>query len=291
MPRFRDSRPFLERALAIDTQAPPPAGALGFMARALIQATLPHSDPKTNEFTRVNGQFTLTMLAPRSIGLPYGSVPRLVLAWITTEAVRTQQPTLYLGPSLTQFMRHLEMTATGGRCGSITRLRDQMQRLFATSITGIYNGPSHWQLDAFRVADAAKLWWHPNDLDPTDPSHWISTLTLGEVFYRDIIEHAVPVGLRVLKVLRPSPLALDIYCWLTYRFSYLRYPTLITWEVLQAQFGADYRHTYHFRERFLDALRKVCLVYPDARVTQLPEGILLSPSRTHIRCHSRGKGR
>ena len=78
MPRFRDSRRLLERALAIDVQAAPPAGALGFMARALIQATLPHRDPKTNEFTRVNGQYTLTLLAPRSIGLPYGSVPRLV---------------------------------------------------------------------------------------------------------------------------------------------------------------------------------------------------------------------
>ena len=218
MPRIQDSRRLLERALAIDVQAEPPAGALGFMARTLVQATLPHRDPKSNEFTRVNGQFTLTMFAPRSIGLPYGSVPRLVLAWITTEAVRTQQPTLDLGPSLTQFMRHLELTATGGRYGSITRLRDQMQRLLATSITGIYSGPDHWRLDAFRVADAAKLWWRPNDLDPADPRNWVSTLTLGETFYRDIIEHAVPVDLRVLKVLRPSPLALDIYCWLTYRF-------------------------------------------------------------------------
>ncbi len=288
MPRFRDSRLFLERALAIDAQSASSAGVLGFMARTLVQATLPHRDPKSNEFTRVNGQFTLTMLAPRSIGLPYGSVPRLVLAWITTEAVRTREPTLRLGASLTQFMHQLELTATGGRWGSITRLRDQLQRLFATSITCIYSGPDHWRLDALHVADAAQLWWHPRQPDAS--VDWPSTLTLGNTFYREVIDRPVPVDLRVLKALRQSPLALDIYCWLTYRFSYLRSPTLITWEVLQAQFGADYRHTYHFRERFLGALRKVCLVYPDARVTQLPEGILLSPSRTHIRCQSRGRG-
>lgn len=287
MPRSRYRRPFLERALAIDVPAAPSSGALGFMARTLVQATLPHRDPKTNEFTRVNGQYTLTLLAPSSIGLPYGSVPRLLLAWITTEAVRTQQPILHLGSSLTQFMRHLELTATGGRCGSITRLRDQMQRLFATSITGIYSGPDHWRLDALRVADSTQLWWHPQQ--PNASVGWASTLTLGHTFYREVIDRPVPVDLRVLKALRQSPLALDIYCWLTYRFSYLRYPTLITWEVLQAQFGADYHHTYHFRERFLGALRKVCLVYPDARVTLLPEGILLSPSRTHIRCQFRGR--
>ena len=286
MPRFRDSRRFLERALAIDTQAASSVGALGFMARTLIQATLPHRDPKSNEFTRVNGQFTLTMLAPRSIGLPYGSVPRLVLAWITTEAVRTREPTLRLGPSLTQFMRQLELTATGGRCGSITRLRDQLQRLFATSITCIYSGPDHWRLDARHVADAAQLWWHPQQPDAS--VGWASTLTLGNTFFREIIERPVPVDLRVLKALRQSPLALDIYCWLTYRFSYLRHPTLIAWQTLQAQFGADYRHTRQFRANFAAALRRVLFVYPDARVTQRPEGLLLIPSRTHIRGQSSG---
>jgi len=285
---FRGSRLFLERALAIDAQAAPSAGTLGFMARTLVQATLPHRDPKSNEFTRVNGQFTLTMQAPRSIGLPYGSVPRLVLAWITTEAVRTREPTLHLGASLTQFMRHLELTATGGRCGSITRLRDQLQRLFATSITCIYTGSDHWQLDALRVADAAQLWWHPQQ--PNASVGWASTLTLGHTFYREIIERPVPVDLRALKALRQSPLALDIYCWLTYRFSYLRHPTLIAWQTLQAQFGADYRHTRQFKVKFLAALLKVQIVYPAAHVTPCPEGLLLSPSRTHIRGQSKNRG-
>ena len=288
MPRPPRGYQFIEDALAIEAEAAQSAGALGFMTRTLVQATLPHRDPQTNEFTRVNGHFTLSMMAPRSIGLPYGSVPRLLLAWITTEAVRTRAPTLYLGHSLTQFMRQLELIPTGGRNGSITRLRDQMQRLFAASITCIYRGPGHWSLDAIRVADAAQLWWNPQPPDPA--SSWTSTLTLGDKFYRDIIARPVPVDLRVLKALRPSPLALDIYCWLTYRFSYLRQSTLIAWRVLQAQFGADYHHTYHFKAKFLNALRQVLLVYPVARVTPVPEGLWLKPSRTHIRCQSRNAG-
>ncbi len=37
-------------ALAIEAQDAKEAGALGYMARALVQATLPHSKPQSNEF-------------------------------------------------------------------------------------------------------------------------------------------------------------------------------------------------------------------------------------------------
>lgn len=46
-------------ALAIEAQDAKEAGALGYMARALVQATLPHSKPDGNEFERRNGAFTL----------------------------------------------------------------------------------------------------------------------------------------------------------------------------------------------------------------------------------------
>jgi hypothetical protein len=62
--------------------------ALGFMARILVQATFPlsrpHKGPNPHEFERVNGRFTLYMSAPPSVGLPYGSYPRLALAWLST---------------------------------------------------------------------------------------------------------------------------------------------------------------------------------------------------------------
>ena len=37
-----------------------------------------------------------------------------------------------------------------------------------------------------------------------------------------------------------SPMALDLYSWLTYRMSYLERLTGIPWGALQLQFGADY---------------------------------------------------
>lgn len=68
----------LAEAVAIEDEAAKEAGALGFMTRAMVQATMPHRDPKVNEFRRRNGNYTLTMLAPSEIGLPYGVIPRLL---------------------------------------------------------------------------------------------------------------------------------------------------------------------------------------------------------------------
>ena len=82
----------IEQALALEFEGAKAAGALGFMARALVQATMPHSRPEECFFERTNGAFTLTMMAPPKVGLPYGSVPRLLMAWLTTEAVRTKWP-------------------------------------------------------------------------------------------------------------------------------------------------------------------------------------------------------
>ena len=66
------------------------AGALGFMARALVMATMPYKDPKADAFNRNNGEFHLRILAGYRGGIPYGVYPRLLLSWVTTEAVRSQ---------------------------------------------------------------------------------------------------------------------------------------------------------------------------------------------------------
>lgn len=68
-----------------------------------------------NEFTRTNGAFTMTILAPSKIGLPCGSIPRLVTRFLTTEAVRTNRREVVLGRSLSKFMAELDLAPTGGR--------------------------------------------------------------------------------------------------------------------------------------------------------------------------------
>ncbi|NBR26316.1 MAG: pirin, partial [Micrococcales bacterium] len=45
----------ITEALAIEAEEAKSADALGFMARAMVQATLPHKKAEGNEFTRTNG--------------------------------------------------------------------------------------------------------------------------------------------------------------------------------------------------------------------------------------------
>jgi hypothetical protein len=78
-------------ALVQEREEAQKAGALGFMARAMVQATMPHRRPKESFFERANGTFTLTMMAPPKVGLPYGTVPRLLMVWLTTEATRNKR--------------------------------------------------------------------------------------------------------------------------------------------------------------------------------------------------------
>jgi hypothetical protein len=279
-----DVTPAIERliteALAIEAESAQEAGALGFMARAMVQATLPHRKTPGNEFERRNGAFTLSLMAPAKIGLPYGSVPRLLLSWLTTEAVRTQSRELELGDSLSAFMRELGLIPTGGRWGSITRLKDQTRRLFASTVSATYEGEDRHAEMGYRLADKSLLWWDAQDPDQT--ALWRSSVTLTDAFYREIIEHPIPIDMRAIKALKQSPMALDIYCWLTYRTSYAKRPTTIPWEALAMQFGADYARTRDFRAAFLVELRRVAVVYPGANVEPTEAGLILRPGTPHI---------
>lgn len=270
----------INRALAIEDEMALDADALGFMARAMVQATLPHSKVAGNEFTRKNGNYSLTILSPSSIGLPYGSVPRLLLAWVTTEAVKTKSRELELGDSLSGFMRELDLVPTGGRWGSISRLKEQTKRLFASSITAIHEQGDGTQIINQSLADKAVFWWHPSD--PNQTTLWKSSISLTETFYREIVDRPVPIDMRAIKALKKSPMALDIYTWLTYRMSYLKKPTAIPWSSLAMQFGSNYSRLTDFRVAFLAELKKVVTVYGGVQVEVSPTGLLVKPSLTHI---------
>ncbi|MCP4278792.1 MAG: pirin [Alteromonas sp.] len=267
-------------ALAIEAKEAKDAGALGFMARSLVQATLPHSKVEGNEFKRHNGAFKLTILTDSDIGLPYGSVPRLLVAWLTTEAVRTKQRELILGDSLSQFMSQLDLIPTGGRWGTITRLREQMKRLFSAAVSCTYDNGEHWAIKHMQPVSQANLWWSPKT--PDQASLFESTLMLNEEFFKEIINYPIPIDMDAIKALKRSPMALDIYCWLTYRMSYLKEKILIPWCALETQFGSDYQLTRQFKNKFLHQLKTVSIIYPEAKIEDGGTGLILMPSKPHI---------
>ena len=109
---------------------------VGFMARMMMLCSLPRTNPGNRiRHIRQNGPYTLVMTAGGKSKLPFGNSPRLLLAWASTEVVRTQSRELVLGRSLAEFMRTLGVYHnSGGRGGVQTRLRNQMDRLFNASV-------------------------------------------------------------------------------------------------------------------------------------------------------------
>src|SRR4051794_9062610 len=229
------------------------------------------------------GYFDETTHEWHSVGFPYGVIPRLLLAWLCTEAVRTKSRSLFLGDTLSEFMAELGLAPNGGVRGGTTRLRDQMERLFLARIICRYEDSANRATGTatFGVADGSWLWWDPKEQDPNQGVLMASTVSLSEAFYEQVITRPVPIDMRVMRAIRRSPLGLDIYTWLTHRLSYLRQPTHISWAQVQAQFGSNFQDTKQgrrkFRQDFEKQLGRVLALYRDARVETTPERLVLLP--------------
>ena len=187
---------------------------MGFMARLLALCSLPRTNPgDRKEYVRRNGPYALVMSAGGLNKLPYGNLPRLLLAWVCTEAVRTQSRELALGRSLSEFMRKVGMEdRSGSERGDRTRLRNQMKRLFGCTVSMIYEDSSGYKRVSSLVADAHEFWWDPKR--PDDRMLWESKIELGEKFFNEIIQHPVPARYEhpegpqaLLPGPRPVPLA------------------------------------------------------------------------------------
>ncbi|MDR8093102.1 hypothetical protein KPB05_37230 [Burkholderia gladioli] len=305
----------IDAHLAIEAEDVKSAGATGFMARALVLATMPYKDPKRDSFTRTNGDFKLRIVAGYEGGIPYGIYPRLLMSWVATEAVRKQSPIIELGDSLRIFLRDvLELRSSGGGPrGSGSRVSEQMKRLFGAFITAQYTGGLAGrgfslrnvsisdELDLSAMDDADYLaerpegdgsaedgkLWTPQSVH--EAGQWRSRVRLSDKFFTECTTSPVPIDLRAYKALRHSPLAMDIYTWLTYRMSYTERRTRpIPWVSLMNQFGAGFNSenldqaVRDFKKAFLKGLEKVRIVYPQAQIVIEEQGPVLLPSPPHV---------
>ena len=254
---------------------------LGFMVRLMALCSLPRTNPgNRKEYKRVNGPYTLYMIAGGGNKLPYGNLPRLLLAWVCTEAVRTRSRELVLGKSLSKFMRTLGVYNSGGQ--PQTRLRNQMKRLFGCTVSLIYEDEHGEQFVSSLIAERGEFWW--NERKPDQPSLWNSKIELGEKFFNEIIRHPVPLNMNTLTALKRSTLGLDLYLWLVYRTFSLRAPLRLTWKQLYCQFGAhpakarDNNTVQAFRYKVLRELKKIKLAWPELNYATAKGVLILLPS-------------
>lgn len=267
----------------------------GYIARMLVQACFPYRKIQSNEFSRVANNFRLTIMAPSEVGLPFGVMPRLIFMWMTREALFKKSRSLELGRSLTEFMMQLNLPLTGGKNGTITRLRDQMKRMASSTLSVTYDNGRSWSLRQVGMIEEAVFWWEEKGkTDKTGQQGlWSSTILLSEAFFREITNRPVPFDMRIVQLIRQqtqSPLALDLYLWLNYRLKYLSRPTEIPWAKLQLQFGANYADTrqgrHEFKREFLKQMEIVRSAFrkaaPSLQELTDGNGIRLLPGQSSV---------
>ena len=274
-------RPGLARQIGRLVAARDADPELGFMARMMVLCSLPRRDPgKTAQYERVNGPYTLIMSATAKYRLPYGTLPRLLMSWVCSEAVKTRSRELVLGKSLSDFMRKLGVDSGGGAQHS--RLREQMKRLFNAHVRLGYEDNHGEASMSSSVADRTEFWWSAKR--PDQPALWESKIHLSETFFNEIMSHPVPIDMNTLRALKSSSLGLDLYLWLVYRTFPLRAPLQITWRQIYRQFGADpakasdKRTVQNFRAKALRELKKIKLSWDGLIFSTAPGVLILQPS-------------
>jgi hypothetical protein len=251
---------------------------LGITHAGFAMTSLPHKRIEEALWRRLGHRTTLLVESGRTgkgdwIGVPYGSVARLILLYLQTEAIRSNNPEVELGRSMHAWLSRMGISAGGKNYKLVT---EQARRISACRLTFLteISGAELRQNGAF-VQDAITL---TTAADDRQRALWQDSVRLDDGFWRSLKQHPVPVREEAVRAIGARSLALDVYVWLAYRLHALSRPTLITWAAMHAQFGAGFKAVRQLKPTFKEALGLALAVYPEARIELEAAGVVLHPS-------------
>lgn len=251
---------------------------LGITHAGFAMTSLPHKRIEEALWRRQGHRTTLLVESGRTgkgdwIGVPYGSVARLILLYLQTEAIRSNNPEVELGRSMHAWLSRMGISAGGKNYKLVT---EQARRISACRLTFLteISGAELRQNGAF-VQNAITLAAADDD---RQRALWQDSVRLDAGFWRSLREHPVPVREEAVRAIGARSLALDVYIWLAYRLHALSRPTLITWAAMHGQFGAGFKAVRQLKPTFKEALGLALAVYPEARVELEAAGVVLHPS-------------
>jgi Plasmid encoded RepA protein len=251
---------------------------LGITHAGFALTSLPHKSIEDPLWRRRGHRTTLLVESGRTgeggwIGVPYGSVARLILLYLQTEAIRSNNPEVELGRSMHAWLTRLGISG-GGR--NYKLVAEQAHRISACRLTFLteLDGAELRQNGAF-VQNAISL---SGLQDSRQPTLWQDCVRLDDGFWRSLKSHPVPIREEAIKAIGGRSLAIDVYVWLAYRLHSLTRPTSVSWAAVHAQFGAGFKAVRQIKPTFKEGLTLALAVYPEARVDVEDSGLLLHPS-------------
>ena len=279
-------------------EADEPSSVL-FQHTVFCQTGLPYRDPglELRLWHRSQGAAHLEIQAGRAfhpgegafvdVGLPFGPKPRLILAHLNAEALRTGSPVVHVEVSLTAFVRRLGLCRDGR---SIRIVKEQLTRLAAAEVrlAVAYSNREARQVQAHLIGEFDL--WLPKD--ERRRVLWPTIVALDPRYFESLQRHAVPLEERALAALAHNAMALDVYAWLAQRLHRVdpARPQLVPWVALKDQFGWHYDRVRKFREVFRQTLALVTEQYPAAQLELDGRGMTLRCSPPPVRARLRAWG-
>jgi hypothetical protein len=246
------------------------ANAIAYSHVVLSQIGLPRSPQTVRKWERSNGNSHLRIDAGVLWGgeaerwveqpLPQGVTPRLILADVSTYAIRHRTRVIPMGGNISAYMRDRLNLNPCGRTRVLFR-KEADALLAANVLIGLDTDKLPVTVKASPF-DGFSMMWDRR----FDGVAWFRELHLSERFYDSLTKHAAPYDMRAYRGLSHSALAQDIYTWLGHRLPRLDARLELPWSVLAEQFGG-YANPKVFRERFITSLEDVQLLYPQANVS------------------------
>lgn len=256
---------------------------LNILHSGFALTALPHRQTDELKWVRSGGQNDEIILRIESgfqrnetpIGIPYGSVARLILIYLSTEAVSNGSRTIELGSTMADFLRRVGLS-WGGK--SSAAVREQARRIAACRLTFYSNTQQNPIMNGNFVRSAIICDKGQED----QPRLWNDTVELDEAFYKSLTEHPLPLREAAVRQLCGKSMALDLYVFLAYRLHVLERPTKVSWAALFKQFGGGYTQKKTFVQAIKEPLGLALAAYPEARVDLDESGLTLHPSPSPV---------
>ena len=294
----REKRRRFDAYETIESEGPSPEN-LRYMPTPLAICGLPYKAPAPGqfEFERTQGRMAVTVTAGKLRSpdgrrvqqtLPWGPKARLIMAHLSTEALRNRSPVIETSETLSGFMRDMGFTPRGGPRGNIEPFKDQLRALAACRMEiSAWDGKRSGTVDV-KPLDKVEIWFGDH---PEQRTLWPTKVAFSQQFYDELEKHALPIDVRVLRALSNSARRLDLMFWVTYRITRLRQKLVLDWKPITEQFGEGYSRVRDFRADFAQDVAALKELFPKLPLQLTDRGLemeaadptaLLIPKRTSI---------
>jgi hypothetical protein len=244
---------------------------VGTCPTSLIMTALPRRDCLERTITRNCQTFSLEMNCSL-LGMPFGFMPRLILATINNLALHNHSQYIEMGSTISD-MLNLMRIPTDSHNKNL--LLNQWYRLFRTLF--IFEQTKGFIVEdrlresklLFSTAIGSLSETAEYSLTDGNLSFWDGMCRLDTDYFNMLLSHSSLMSLNALAALRSNTFEMDLYSWLTHRIYTLNFTddkeVWLAHKTLQELFNYSPNtvNVTSFRSKVRKALRTISMIYPE----------------------------